>query len=427
MKFGLLMAMALGLTISCGETSEQILPEPEVNGVRSEKQRVTSPNIPAGDLDTLIEGNTAFALDLLKQVSPSEDGNLVFSPHSISIALAMTYAGARTTTESAMASTLHFQLGQSSLHPAFNALDQALASRGQGALASDGTPFKLNIANAIWLQDGLSFQMDFLDTLALNYGVGLNLMDFNANAEGSRQEINEWVEIKTEEKIKDLLPEGSITPDTVAVLTNAIYFNASWKDQFPEETASSTFTLTDGTEISVPMMEHLVGYNHIERADFHALEMPYDGEEVSMVILLPKTGTVNDLELALTATELDAALSGLEAKMVQLAFPKFKFETPLPLSEHLKAMGMEVAFSGAADFSGMIDGGGLAITDVLHKAMIDVNEKGTEAAAATAVIVGETSVPQADIDLRVDRPFLFFIRDIETGAILFAGRVVDPR
>lgn len=427
MKIGMLIALALGLTISCGQSSEQIHPEPDINTVRSEKQRVTSPNIPDGDLENLVQGNTAFALDLLKQVSPTETGNVVYSPHSISIALAMTYAGARTDTETAMASTLHFQLGQASLHPAFNALDLALSSRGQNATASDGTPFKLNIANAIWLQEGLGFEVEFLDTLALNYGAGLNLLDFNAEAEASRKTINDWVEFKTEDKIKELLPEGSIKPNTVAVLTNAIYFNASWREVFPEQTSNDTFTLGDGTEISVPIMKQLAGYRHIERTDFHALEMPYDGGEVSMVVLLPKSGSVQDLELALTPVELDAAIAGLEDKMVQLAFPKFKFETPLPLSDHLMAMGMEIAFSGAADFSGMSTETGLAISDVLHKAMIDVNEKGTEAAAATAVIVGETSAPQADIDLSVDRPFLFLIRDIQTGAILFAGRVVDPR
>jgi len=428
MKFGLLLALALGFTVGCGE-SEKITPEPdpEQNVVRSEKQRITSPNVSQGDLESLVEGNTAFALDLLKKVSPDEDGNVLYSPHSISLALAMTFAGARNETEAAIASTMHYQLDQSALHPAFNLLDLKLTDRGQNAQGSDGTPFRLKIANALWLQEGLDFQIDFLDTLALNYGAGVNLMDFVADAEAARETINTWVEDKTEDKIKNLLPQGSITSDTVAVLTNAIYFNAAWKDQFPENSSNHAFTLDDGTEISVPTMRQMAGYRHTERDDFHALEMPYDGDEVAMLILMPKAGSVQDLEASLTAEELDEAIADLQGKLVVLSLPKFKFETPLPLGRHLKGMGMDIAFSGAADFSGMSETLSLAISDVLHKAMIDVNEKGTEAAAATAVIIGPTSAPEFDLELAIDRPFLFLIRDVETSAILFVGRLVDPR
>jgi serpin B len=426
----LLLAFALGFTACSDAASETPTPEPEpsdITELRSEKQRVTSPNVPAQDLQALIEGNTAFALDLLKQVSPETSGNIVYSPHSISLALAMTHAGARGTTEAAIASTMHFQLDQVDLHPAFNQLDLLLASRGQNAQASDGTPFKLNIANALWLQQDADFEADFIDVLGLNYGAGVNLLDYKTDPEAARKTINDWVEDKTEDKIQDLLPAGVIKNDTAAVLTNAIYFNAAWRDQFPSQSQDAPFALADGTEISVPTMAQMAGYNHVERPDFHALELPYDQDEVSMVILMPTMGSVQDLEMNLTAAELEATFAALEPKIVQLALPKFKFETPLPLAQHLKTLGMDVAFSSAADFSGISSTLQLAITDVLHKAMIDVNEKGTEAAAATAVIIGPTSAPSSDLDLNIDRPFLFLIRDMETNAILFIGRVADPR
>ena len=400
---------------------------PEFETARSELSRVTSPNLPAGHLEQLVDGNTEFALDLLKQVGPAEAGNLVFSPHSISTALGMTHAGARNATETAIASTMHYTLPQADLHPAFNALALELESRGQGASASDGTPFKLNINNALWLRTGTTFEPAFLDVLGQYYGAGVNLLNFPADADGSRIIINEWVADQTEDMIQDLLAPNSITPDTVAVLTNAIYFNASWRVVFPEDSPDATFTLGDGTEISVPTMSQMESFGHVERADYHMVELPYDGQEVSFVALLPKNMSVQDLESGLTATELSDAFGALQTKTVDLSMPKFKFETPLGLGETLQTMGMGEAFSANADFSGMTPDLNLAIGDVIHKAIIDVNEKGTEAAAATAVIIVDTSVPVADVELDLNRPFLFLIRDVETNAILFLGRLADPR
>ncbi|MEZ4459440.1 MAG: serpin family protein [bacterium] len=422
----LLIALALGFSVACGDSASN---DPNVepsNVVRSEKQRITSPNVSDAQLEQLVDGNTEFAVRLLREIRKTNEGNVIYSPHSISIALAMTYAGARTNTETEMASALNFTLGQSELHPAFNALDLKLSDRGQNAQGSDDQPFRLNIANALWLQDGADFELSFLDTLALNYGAGVNLLDYDADPEAARLEINGWVEDKTEDKIKDLIPEGAITTDTVAVLTNAIYFNASWRDQFePSMTRDESFAAPTGS-ISVPMMNQMTTYGYLQGAGFEAVELPYDGDEVSMVILLPDAASdLATLEASLDAATVKSTFEGLEDKLVELSMPKFKFESPIGLNQILKDMGMPSAFDGA-DFSGISKTMSLAITDVLHKAFIDVNEKGTEAAAATAVIIGETSVPVTDAVVKVDRPFLFAIRDRQTNAVIFMGRVVDP-
>ena len=432
----IMLALALGFSFACGGDDSNSTNNSANNStnnstnsaevVRSDLQRNLSPNVSDAQLEELVAGNTEFGLRLLREIRTTNPGNVIYSPHSISIALAMTYAGARTNTETEMATALNFTLPQSELHPAFNALDLALISRGAGAQGSDDQPFRLKIANALWLQDGADFEADFLDTLALNYGAGVNLMDYNTDPEAARIEINTWVEDQTEDKIKDLIPEGAIDQGTVAVLTNAIYFNASWLDQFEENmTADGSFAAPTGA-VTTPMMKQMTTYGYAAETGFEAIELPYDGQEVSMVILLPDAGSdLATLEADLDATKLQGALSDLENKMVELSMPKFKFESPIGLNEILKDLGMPSAFDDA-DFSGISTTMDLAITDVLHKAFVDVNEKGTEAAAATAVIIGETSVPMADVSVDVDRPFLFLIRDRQTDAIIFIGRVVDP-
>lgn len=413
---------ALGL-MACDEAAPT---EQPTDVVRSEKQRITSPNVSDAQLDELVAGNTEFALNLLREIRTTDSGNVIYSPHSISIALAMTYAGARTITETEMAAAMSFSLPQAELHPAFNALDLKLVGRGQDAAGSDDEPFRLKIANAMWLQEGADFEITFLDTLAENYGAGVNLMDYDLDPEAARLEINTWVEDQTEDKIKDLIPAGAITPDTVAVLTNAIYFNAAWEDQFEEgATVDAPFEAPTGS-VDVPTMKQLSDYGYSAQAGFEAIELPYDGGEVSMVVLLPDaTSDLATLEGNLDAATIQATFGALETKKIELSFPKFKFESPIGLNQMLKNLGMPSAFD-AADFSGISKTMSLAITDVLHKAFIDVNEKGTEAAAATAVIIGETSVPVAELTIEVDRPFLVLIRDRETDAVIFIGRVVDP-
>ncbi len=391
--------------------------------VASEKQRVVEPSVTAADRRALAEGNTAFALDLYKEVG-GEPGNLFYSPYSISTALAMTYAGARGETEQQMAAALRFTLPQERLHPAFNDLDLALASRGKGAAGQDGEGFRLNVANALWGQVGTSFEAPFLDVLAESYGAGMRVVDFVKEPGESREIINGWVAERTEDKIKDILPEGAITPDTRLVLTNAIYFNAAWELPFEEEqTAPSDFTLADGSTVSVPMMNNTAQTSYGEGDGYAALEMPYDGGELSMVLVLPSD--LAAFESGLDAARLEGVLGSLGTRSVSIAMPKFKIESNLGLVPPLEELGMPIAFSGDADFSGINGQGGLAISDVIHKAFVSVNEAGTEAAAATAVVIGETSAPEP-ASIRFDHPFLFFIRDNATSAILFVGRVADP-
>jgi serpin B len=394
--------------------------------VKSDKSRVTSPNASQDDLKVLASGNSAFAFSLYQAIR-DKDGNLFYSPYSISLALAMTYAGARSETEQQMADVFHFTLPQARLHPAFNALDLALASRGQGAKGKDDKGFRLNIANSIWGEADYKFLAAFLDTLAENYGAGLRLADFKKAPEESRKIINDWVAEQTEERIKDLIPDGAITPLTRLVLANAIYFNAAWQHPFEEEnTIDAPFYLLDGSKITAAMMRQTEYYGYVAGDGFQAVELPYDGGEMSMVILLPDSGKFSGFESALDASAVDVLLSGLQRTNITLNIPKFKYETTLGLSDKLKEMGMAQAFSMSADFSGMDGTRDLYITDVFHKAFVAVDEAGTEAAAATAVIVGLKAMPAPPLEVKIDRPFIFLIRDIQTGAILFVGRVLNP-
>jgi serpin B len=394
--------------------------------LQSDKPRVTSPDVPAGDLDNLVEGNSAFALDLYQQLR-DEEGNLFYSPHSISVALAMTYAGARGETETQMADAMHFGLPQDRLHPAFNRLDLELAQRGEGAQGKDGEGFRLNVVNAIWGQQNYQFLTDFLDVLAENYGAGLRLLDFINAPEESRLTINDWVSEQTEGRIKDLIPPGVIDALTRLVLTNAIYFNAAWALPFDEAaTSDGTFYLLNGDEVVVPMMGQTESFGYFEGDGYRTVELPYDGNELSMVILLPDSGQFDAFESALDLEQLKGVLGGLAYRQVSLRMPKFEFETSFSLKDVLSEMGMPIAFSPDADFSGMTGNRELSITEVVHKAFVSVDEAGTEAAAATAVIVGLTAVPAQPVAVNIDRPFIFLIRDLETGSILFIGRVLNP-
>ena len=384
---------------------------------------MTSPEVAPADLGDIVAGNSAFAFDLY-QALRSADGNLFYSPYSISLALAMTYAGARGETEQQMADTLHFTLSQDRLHPTFNALDLELATRGEGAEGTDEEGFRLNIVNAIWGQEDLEFLLEFLDVVAENYGAGLKLLDFVNAPKDSRIVINDWVSEQTEGRIENLIPQGFIDELTRLVLTNAIFFNAAWLSPFEEDlTRDGTFHLLNEAEVMVPLMRLTAGFGLAKGDGYQAVELPYDGGELSMIILLPDTGQLEAFEGSLDAELVRTIMSNLVRQRLDLTMPKFEFDSDFGLADTLKGMGMPVAFSDSADFSGMTGRRDLAISDVVHKAFISVDEEGTEAAAATAVGVGPTSVPPSVI---IDRPFNFFIRDIETGAILFVGRVMDP-
>ena len=399
--------------------------------LKSDKERITAPNVPPSEQALLVEGNSAFAFKLyqaLKEKEENKDDNLFYSPYSISLALAMAYAGANGETAQQMADTLHFMLDQKTLHPVFNWLDAELAKRGEGAQGKDGKGFRLNIVNAMWGQKDYEFLPTFLDILAENYGAGLRILDFITETEKSRVAINEWVSNQTEGRIKDLIPPGAISELTRLVLTNAIYFNAAWENPFDKKmTANGPFYLLGGGQVSVPMMRQTESFGYTDGEGYQAVELPYDGGELSMVILLPASGNFEAFEKGLQAQQVDAIIDDLQNTRLTLTMPQFKFESQFSLKDTLAEMGMPIAFSpDEADFSGMTGNRELFISDVVHKAFVVVDEAGTEAAAATAVIMKLTAVPEPPVEVTIDRPFIFLIRDIETGTILFVGRVLNP-
>jgi len=422
----LIAAAPFALAVGCddGGTTAAGPDKTDVDVAQSALERDTDPNVPPADLAAAVDGNNAFALDLYRNLA-ADDGNLVLSPHSVSVALAMTYAGAAGDTATQMADAMHFDLPQTQLHPAFNALDLALSSRGEGADGADGEPFRLRVVNAAWAQRDYAFLDSYLDTLALSYGAGVRLMDFDTAPDPSRLVINEWVSEQTEARIPNLLPEGSITSGTRLVLTNAVYFNAAWETQFDEDlTTDETFHAADG-DVQVPTM-HGTAYHAYAAGDgWRAVELPYDGGEVAMLVVVPDD--LATFEAGLDGAALAAVDEQLTSTRIALSFPKFEYRKTTDMGGPLADLGISDAFSpGAADFSGMNGGHDLFISGVLHEAFIKLDEHGTEAAAATAVIVGTTSVPPDPIAVAVDSPFLYFIRDVETGAILFVGRVANP-
>ena len=381
----------------------------------------------------LVSGNNTFAFDLY-QALREQDGNLFYSPYSISLALAMTYAGARGETESQMSDTLHFTLPQADLHPAFNALDLELASRSGGEQGGDDEGFQLSIANSVWGQEGYEFLDEFLNVLAESYGAGVRPTDFQGAPEESRLKINDWVANRTNDRIKDLIPQDAINDLTRLVLANAIYFNADWLHPFYyNPVVSRPFHLLDGREVDVPMMTEVEEYGYAKGDGYQAVDLPYAGEEVSMTILLPDRGTFRDFEETMDAALVSRIIEEIQLTTVDLTMPKFEFESQFRLNDTLETMGMSNAFSELkADFSGM-DGQScltgsncLLISGVFHKAFVAVDQEGTEAAAATAVIARFTSGTLSYVTVEVDRPFIFLIRDRVTGTILFVGRFEEP-
>ncbi len=360
------------------------------------------------------------AFDLYQKLAADNEGNLFFSPYSISSALAMTYGGARGETATQMNNVLHFG-GPDATHPAFSHLRNTLA----GIEKKGGV--QLSVANALWPQQDYSFRSEFLELAKTQYGSEVRPVDFKTNAGGARQAINTWVEDQTNEKIKDLIGEGVLDSLTRLVLVNAIYFKGDWASQFDAEaTCDAPFHLTEEKSVQVPMMSQKADFGFAETDDFEALELPYEGGDLSMLVLLPSNGNTTESLVQKLSPD---TLSGLSFRKQELVvnLPKFKLESSFDLGGTLQQMGMTDAFSDAADFSGMDGTRELFISAVLHKAFVEVNEEGTEAAAATAVVMKLRSVPPPPRQFIADHPFLFFIRENSTGAILFMGRVMDPR
>jgi serpin B len=379
------------------------------------------PDAPPANRSEAVKGNNTFALDLYAMLRERE-GNLFFSPASISTALAMTYAGARGQTADEMAKTLHFTLGQDRLHPALGALLRDLG----GADKKRG--YQLSIANALWAQKGHPFLTSFLKLNKDNYGAGVREVDFKRATEVARQAINRWVEKQTQDKIKELLKKGVLDSDTRLVLTNAIYFKGDWASQFKKDrTRQAPFQVTASKKVDAPLMSQSGKFNYLEGEGFQALEMLYAGKDLSMVILLPKkVDGLADLEKKLTAERLAGWLKKLRREEVTVTLPRFKVTSEFSLKHTLSSMGMPTAFTGRADFSGMDGERDLFLSAVVHKAFVDVNEQGTEAAAATGVVVTTLSA-RIHPDFRADHPFVFLIRDRRSDTILFLGRLANPQ
>ncbi len=364
--------------------------------------------------------NNAFAFDLYEQIAVNP-GNLFLSPYSISSALAMAFAGARGNTESQMAKVMRYELPQEVLHKAFGQIN--------GVLNKPSKDYRLSVANALWSQVGLDFKKGYLETVQAGYGPGLKLVDFAGRTEEARLAINKWVEENTENKIIELIKPGVLDPLTRLVLTNAIYFKGQWDQQFKKElTKDADFILPNRQKVKVPFMSQQGSFSYAEDDGLQALELPYAGGDLSMLILLPGSASDNlEFERNLDYAMFTRIIEKMRKETVNVSLPKFKFEAELGLGGTLQRMGMTDAFSEyLADFSGISDTF-LYITAVIHKAFIEVNEEGSEAAAATAVVMGTKSIGPEPKRFIADRPFFFAIRDLRTGSILFMGRVQDPR
>ena len=380
------------------------------------------------DVKLIASGNNEFAFNLYSQIKnlpeiKQAEGNLFFSPYSISTALAMTYTGARVNTAKEMADVLKFpKLELEKLASSFGALQQQLQAD------KETSGYQLNVANALWGQKGFGFLNEYLDFNKKYYGSELTELDF-AKSEEARKTINTWIEDKTNDKIKDLIPSGSIDAMTRMVLTNAIYFKGDWSIKFKEQnTKEADFNVTKDKKVKAKMMYQKEKFGYAELDDMQLLELSYKGDELSMLILLPKTiDAMSSVENELSVEKLAANLKQMRKREVDVYLPKFKITCgTLEMKGILSAMGMKDAFSDAADFSGMNGKRNLFISAVMHKAFVEVNEEGTEAAAATGVGISLMSIPMPPPVFRADRPFIFMIRDNRSQSILFMGKVGNP-
>ncbi len=368
----------------------------------------------------VVRGNTAFALDLYRRLAPEREGNLFLSPFSISTAFAMVQAGARGRTADQIASVFRFPAGGDRLHPVFAALLRSLDTG-----ASFGG-YRLSIANRLWGDEGFTFLPAYLDVTRESYGAELETLDFSGNPEAAREVVNDWVAAHTGDRIRDLMPEGSIDELTRLVLTNAIYFKGNWAAAFdPERTRDEDFHVGPGHAVTVSMMHQKEKFLSARLDGVSILALPYAGQDLSMILILPDAvDGLAEVEKRLTPETLGTWMGALQPREIDVSLPRFETTSEFSLNQVLAAMGMPDAFdSYAADFSGMDGQRDLVIQAAVHKAFVKVNEEGTEAAGATGISVGVTSLGPG---FAADHPFLFLIHDNVTGSVLFLGRIVDP-
>lgn len=382
----------------------------------------------ASALPAAVDVVHAFGTDLYRRLA-ARPGNVVCSPYSVAVALAMTRNGARGSTATEMDRVLHApRLAE--LNSGFNALALHLDSRAGERRRADGSAAKLSLAaaNSLWGQQEVRWEQTFLDALARSYGTGLRMVDYAADAEGARRAINTWTGQRTAGRIPQLVPAGVLDRQTRLVLVNAIYLKAPWEEPFTKaQTQRADFTLGDGSRVKVPMMRRLVkSARHASGPGWQAVDLRYAGSQLAMAVVLPDQGHLASVQRGLDGAALGRLLAGFGPGGVALSLPRWTFRTQAGLGELLGALGMPTAFTEQADFAGMTTQEKLLISAVLHEAFIAVDEEGTEAAAATAVAAGITSAPASPLRVTVDRPFMFVIHDVETATPLFIGRVDDP-
>jgi serpin B len=374
--------------------------------------------------DTIARQNNQFAFDLYKEIIQDKDQNVFFSPFSISTALAMTYAGANSETAREMADAMHFGENSPEFHYAYKDYLEQLISNAKGNI-------ELNIANRLWGEKSYTLNKDFIQINDLAYGSPLSHVNFKKQPNESRISINKWVERQTKDKIKDLLAPGVVTPDTRLVLTNAIYFKADWLHAFSKEnTRQRPFHYADESKKNTDFMHQQRIISYVETSKYKTVRLPYNGDKQSLIVVLPrKSSTLAKTEASLNQSVIDEIFKA-KPTLVDLALPKFRIIEPLGLNSYLKRLGMKQAFDTSADFSNMTPKNDLYISDGIHKAFIEIDETGTEAAAATAVVmtIESTSVEPIPVPKQfiADHPFVFFIVDNETKAVLFMGKILDP-
>jgi serpin B len=401
--------------IGCSRDHNSAKPAPDIRAARE------IPEAYAQQVGELVQGNTAFALDLYGELK-AQTGNLFFSPYSISTAMGMIWAGARGETEAQIAQVFHYPYGQDALHQTFGELQRSLDT----GIGYD--LYRLDIANRLWGQTGYPWSEPFLEITRVDYGAELVEADIQHDQETVRQAVNTWASERTAGKIPELLQPGLITPLTRLILANAIYFKGTWVSRFDTgQTRTQSFRLSSAQSVDVPMMHQTGKFGHLSRNGLSILELPYNGQDIAMVVLLPDdVDGLPALEAALTPDEIAGWLADLATEKVVVALPRFTFCSKGSLAGPLSAMGMPLVFSETdADLTGMATAEYLYLQFLVHEAFVAVDEEGTEAAAATAGGTGTTSAPPNDFI--ADHPFLFLIRDRVTGSVLFMGRVADPR
>ena len=401
------------------------LHEKATTAAEDEAAAIVHPAIRTSERQALVAANTEFALDLYRALRRNAGNrNLFFSPYSLSLALGMVYAGAHGTTGDEMARVLHFPLDSSRLSLVFEALNAGVAARGSGAVIDDTVSFELRLANSLWAQEGFTFRPTFLDTLKTLFSAPLELVDFEDAPAASRRAINRWVSRQTGRQISELLPEGTIAPLTRLMLASAAVFSATWEHQFDRHsTDDSPFYLLNGWRVTVPMMEQITWFGYAATDDVQAVELPYVGGQFTMVVLLPASDRFEAFAGSLTSDRLTTILAQLETQLVHVHMPRFEFGSSFELRSALGSLGMRHPFVlGAADFTGMANTRELFLGEIHHQTYVSVDEVGTSAAVSSAMGLIGAGAP----DMTLDRPFIFLIRDVETGTILFLGQMMDP-